>query len=127
MAGEAGAGPARYLVASGKNQWKDPPGRRPTDHPYSWTSLWWKLHTRIRLSRSVRPPRCHHTPWWAWVNRRVPQEGSVHSPWSRWRSWRSIHSVGSRDIRPTPTARPEESSATTWTLAKHSRRRTVSG
>src|SRR6266542_555295 len=101
-----------------------PPRLRP--HPYSCTSLWWKEHTSTRLSRSVAPPRSHHTMWCAWVNRRAPHPGKVHSR-SRYLSWRIIHSGGSRVTRPRPTTWPARSSITVWTRPVHSRRRAVSG
>src|SRR6266542_555292 len=89
-----------------------PPRLRP--HPYSCTSLWWKEHTSTRLSRSVAPPRSHHTMWCAWVNRRTPHPGNRHSR-SRYLSWRISHSGGSRVTRPRPTTWPARSSITVWT------------
>jgi hypothetical protein len=94
-------------------------------HPSSWTSRWWNEHTRMRLSRSVRPPRCHQTMWCAWVKVRVPHPGNRHSP-SRSRRCRIIHADGSRASLPSPTGSPESFSATICTRALQSSRRVVS-
>src|ERR671919_722352 len=121
-----GAGPARYGVPSGWNQRAVPSLSLLTPHPYSCTSLWWNVHTRRRLSRSVGPPFSHQWMWWATVNLRAPHPGNRHSL-SRYRRWRIIHEEGSRPILPRPRRFPEKSWITVWTRESQRSLLAVSG
>jgi hypothetical protein len=75
-----GPGPSWYRAPSGRYQVAIPGGPSCRSQPYSWTSRWWKPHSRARLVSSVRPPRTQCSMWWQWRNRRAPQPGIQTAP-----------------------------------------------
>jgi DNA-directed RNA polymerase specialized sigma24 family protein len=50
---------------------------------WSWSSLWWRGQSRMRLSSSVLPPCSNAMTWWASSSRAAVQPGYWHCPSAR--------------------------------------------